>query len=145
MAKERESVSEDINPQTAALIAALASSIAGIAPKPEIKEGDPEYVARQRAEGWYDDFFGKKIFQNAYEANPRGLSEEVRKRASQLTAGAVTLRKGRKVGIFVNGNDITLAYPIKGDAGLINQQHWADFPDLINQLWEAQNAPVPAA
>jgi hypothetical protein len=139
MGKERESATEEVNPQTAALIAALSASIAGITPKPEIKEGDPEYVARQRAEGWFDDFFGKRIFQNGYESQARGIPEDVRKRASQLKAGAVTLRKGRKVEVSVNGDDITLHYPIKGDAGLINQQHWADFPDLINQLWEAQN------
>jgi hypothetical protein len=134
----REST-EDVNPQTAALIAALASSIASIAPKPEIKEGDPEYVARLKAEGFYDDFFGKTIYQNAYEANPRGQSEQTRRRASELKAGSYTLRKGRKVEVLVDGNTIVLGYKIKGDAGMINAQSWSSFEDLINQLWEQQN------
>jgi hypothetical protein len=139
MAKERESVSEDINPQTAALIAALAGSIASIAPKKEIKEGDPEWVERQTAEGFYDDFYGKTIWQNAYEANPRGQSEQTRRRASQLKAGVHTLRKGRKVEVAVDGSNITLAYKVKGDALMINAQSWDSFEDLINQIWEQQN------
>jgi hypothetical protein len=134
----REST-EDVNPQTAALIAALAGSIASIAPKKEIREGDPEYVARLKAEGFYDDFFGKTIYQNAYEANPRGQSEQTRRRASELKAGTHTLKKGRKVDVIVDGNTITLGYKVKGDGLMINQQSWDSFEDLINQLWEQQN------
>jgi hypothetical protein len=134
----REHVDE-VNPQTAALIAALASSISSIAPKPEIKEGDPEYVERQRAEGWFDDFFGKTVLQNGKEAQARGQSERTRKRASELKSGAHLLRKNRKVEVEVNGNTVALFYPTKGDALLINQQSWENFEDLINQIWEQQN------
>jgi len=128
------------------LLTALASSIQSIAPKKEIKEGDPEYVERMRADGLYDDFFGKKVFQNAYEAEARGLSEEVRRRASELKPGVYMIGQGhkRRVEVSVNGTDITLSYPVKGDNLLINQQHWRDFPDLVNQVWEAMHTPVSA-
>jgi hypothetical protein len=57
---------------------AVAQGIAAIAPRHEIKEGDPEYVARQHEQGWYDDFFGVTVLQNAYEAQARGLRRSKR-------------------------------------------------------------------
>ena len=90
-----------------ALGAAFAQAVAALAPKPELKEGDPEYVARQKAEGWFDDFFGVKVYQNAYEAQARGLSEEVRRRAGQLKPGAYL--KGRvKVEVQGGGEVVRL-------------------------------------
>lgn len=124
-----------------ALAAAIAQGIATIAPKPELKEGDPEYVARQKAEGWFDDFFGKTVYQNAYEAQARGLSEEVRKRTSQLKPG--TYLKGR-VRVEVSGDNIRLLYPVSGDNMMINQSHWRSFDDLINQIWAEMHVGVTA-
>ena len=115
-----------------ALAQAMAQAIAGIAPKPELKEGDPEYVARQQAEGWFDAF-DVPVFQNAYEAEPRGLSEEVRKRASALKPGKYL--KGR-VTVEVNNAGVFLKYPVRGDNMLLNRDHWRDFPDLINKIWD---------
>jgi len=113
----------------------LAAAIAGLQQKPELKEGDPEYTARQRAEGWFDDFFGKKVYQNAYEAQARGLSEEVRRRVSQLQPG--TYLKGRvKVENQANGDIVRILYPVSGDNLMINQTKWRDFSDLVNQIWE---------
>jgi hypothetical protein len=162
MAKERETtVSETgapaLDPTVATMMQAfaaavaagnkdLAASIAALTPKPEIVEGSPEYVARQKAEGWFDDFFGKHVYQNAIEAQARGESEQTRRRASQLTSGVYMIgkNKSRKVEVIVNGEDITLVYPIKGDNLLINQQHWNSFEHLIDQLWDAMHTPVPA-
>jgi hypothetical protein len=66
---------------------ALVQALVGLAPKPEMKEGDPAYRARQQAEGWFDDFFGVTVLQNAYEADARGETEQTRRRASQLKPG----------------------------------------------------------
>jgi hypothetical protein len=115
--------------------AAVAQGIAAIAPRHEIKEGDPEYVARQKAEGWFDDFFGVKVWQNTYEAQARGLSEEVRRRASQLKPGNY-IKNRVTVEVSPNGQEVRLCYPIKGDNMLINRDYWRDFPDLVNKIWD---------
>jgi hypothetical protein len=112
--------------------AAVAQGIAAIAPRHEIKEGDPEYVARQQAEGWFDTF-EVPVYQNAYEAQARGLSAEVRYRASHLKPG--TYIRGR-VRVEVNNQGVHLKYPVSGDNMLINRDYWRDFPDLINQIWD---------
>lgn len=112
---------------------ALAAAIASLAPKPDLKEGDPEYVARQKAEGWFDDFFGKTVYQNAYEAQARGLPEETRRRTSQLKPGKYL--KGR-VTVEVNGDAVRLLYPISGDNMMINLGHWRSFEDLIDKIWD---------
>lgn len=132
MAREQEQpATVDMN----ALAAAIAQGIASVAPKPELKEGDPDYVARQRAEGWFDDFFGVTVYQNAYEAQARGLSEDVRKRASQLKPG--TYIKGRvTVTVENNGMAVRLSYPVKGDNLQKNRDYWKDFPDLVNKIWD---------
>jgi hypothetical protein len=127
---------------TDALASAIAQGIATIAPRHEIKEGDPEYVARQHAEGWYDDFFGVTVLQNAYEAQARGLSEETRRRASQLRPGAYI--KGRvKVTVEQNGTLVRLSYPVKGDNLQNNRDHWSSFTDLIDKIW-AEMGPTAA-
>src|SRR6185295_604907 len=113
---------------------ALVKALVDLKPKPELTEGSPEYIARLKAEGFHDDFFGKTVYQNAYEAQARGLPEEVRRRASQLVAGKYL--KGRvTVDVQHNGDVIRLSYPVKGDAMMQNQAIWKDFSDLVNQLW----------
>jgi hypothetical protein len=135
MAKEREAAETPVLVDANAMAAAIGQAIGAFAPKKEIKEGDPEWVERMRAEGWYDDFFGVTILQNAYEAQARGLSEEVRKRASQLKDG--TYIKGRvRVSVEDGGSTIRLSYPVKGDNRLINQQYFSDFSDLVNKIWD---------
>ena len=111
-------------------------------PPREIKEGDPEWVERMQKEGFYDDFFGVTVLQNAYEAQARGLSEETRRRASQLKDGSYI--KGRvRVSVEKGGAIVRISYPIQGDNRLINQEHWKNFPDLVNQIWDEMHA-VPA-
>lgn len=123
---------------TNAVLAQLAQSIDGLRQKPELREGDPEYVARQRAEGWFDDFDGGiKVYQNAYEAQARGLSEEVRYRAAHLKPGVYL--KGR-VRVEVDNQGVHLKYPVKGDAMLINRDYFRDFSELVNKVWEEGEA-----
>jgi len=138
MAKEKETeiASADLNPQMAALIQALSTSIQGIAPAKVITEGDPEYRARQEAEGWFDAF-DVNVYQNAYEAQARGETAEVRYRAARLKPGKYI--KGR-VTVEVDANGVHLLYPVKNDAMMINQQHWSSFGDLINKIWAEQEA-----
>ena len=129
---------------TNALASAIAQGIATIAPPRELKEGDPEYVARQRAEGWFDDFFGVTVYQNAFEAQARGLSEETRRRTSQLTAG--TYLKGRvTVSVEANGSIVRLLYPVSGDNMMKNMRLWSSFEDLITQLWAEMHPEAVSA
>lgn len=122
------------------LAAAITQGIASIQPAREIKEGDPEYVARQRAEGWFDEF-PNKVFQNGYEAQARGLSEEIRHKAAHLKPGSYL---GGRVKVEVGQNNARyLHYPTKGDAMLINQSKWSSFEDLISKIWNESQA-VPA-
>lgn len=114
---------------------AVAQGIAAIAPRKELKEGDPEYVARQKAEGWFDTFDGGvTVLQNTYEAQARGLSEEVRYRAAHLKPGQY-LKNRVTVTVESNGAIVRLSYPVKGDNMLINRDHWRSFEDLITQIW----------
>lgn len=126
-----------------ALATAIAAGIATLAPKPELKEGDPEYVARQHAEGWFDDFDGGiKVFQNAYEAQPRGLSKDVRYRAAHLKPG--TYIRGR-VTVEVDGQGVHLKYKVSGDAMLINRDYFKDFSEMINLIWAEMSPAVEMA
>jgi len=109
----------------------LAESIQALAPKPVITESSPEYRARMEAEGFYDQF-EKPVFQNAYEAQARGLSKEIRHRASNLKSGKYL--QGR-VEVVADNAGVHIMYPVKGDNMMINQTKWSDFPDLINKIW----------
>lgn len=133
------------------LSAAFAAALQSVKPEKEIKEGDPEYKARQQAEGWFDTFLdadGKPItvYQNAYEADARGLSLEVRQRAGTLKPGRYTIGRGQKrdVTVEVNGQGVTLKYAVSGDNMLRNTMAFTDFSDLINQLWDRMHEPVTA-
>jgi hypothetical protein len=131
---------------TTQLAAAIAAGIATIAPKPEMKEGDPEYVAKQKAEGWYDFFTDDQgrqvtVLQNAYEAEPRGLPEDVRMRAARLRPGSY-IKNRVKVTVERDGAIVRLSYPIKGDEGLKNMQHWSSFEDMISKIWAEMHPAV---
>lgn len=114
--------------------AALAQGIAATQPPRELREGDPEYVARQQAEGWFDTF-EKPVYQNAYEAQARGLSPEVRWRAARLVSGKYL--RGR-VTVEADDTSVRLKYPVSGDAMLINRDYFRDFSDLITKIWDEQ-------
>ena len=121
-------------------VAATLDQLQQNAPKREIKEGDPEYTARQKAEGFYDEFDGGvTVLQNAYAAQARGLSEEVRYRAAHLKPGSY-LKNRVKVTVESDGRIVRLSYPVKGDAMLINRDHWSSFSDLIQKIWTEMQA-----
>ena len=120
--------------QTVIDVDALVKALADLKPKPEITEGSPEYIARLKAEGFQDDFFGKTVYQNSYEAQARGLSSDTRKKASELRPGKYL--KGRvTVELQQNGDIVRLPYPVSGDHMMKNQALWRDFSDLIAQIW----------
>ncbi len=140
MARERDEITVTNDSLATAMGAAMAQALRAVVPPREIKEGDPEYVARLHDEGFYDSF-DVPVYQNAYEANPRGLSEETRKRASTLKPGKYL--KGR-VNVEVDGGGVHIKYPVSGDNMMKNLALWRDFPDLVNQIWAEMNAPVSA-
>lgn len=119
-----------------ALAAAITAGIAATAPRREIKEGDPEYVARQQAEGWFDTF-EVPVFQNAYEAQARGESAQTRYRASHLKPGKYL--HGRVV-VEVDKIGVHIKYPVSGDNMMKNQALWHSFADLIDKIWAEQDA-----
>ena len=129
---------------TTQLADAFAAAMRQVQPKVELKEGDPEYVERQRKEGWFDDFDGGvKVLQNAYEAQPRGLSEEVRFRAAHLKPGSY-IKNRVKVTVENDGAIVRLSYPVKGDAMMMNQTYWTSFEDMIQKIWAEMHTPVVA-
>lgn len=124
----------------AALGAAIAAGITAAQPK-VIKEGDPEYTERLKAEGFFDEF-ERPVIQNGYSAQPRGLSEQTRHRASNLKSGKYL--SGR---VFVenNGRAVFINYPTsKIDDRFKNQTLWHDFSDLVDKMW-AEMHPSAAA
>jgi hypothetical protein len=125
---------------TTQLAEAFAAAMRSVAPAKEPKEGDPEYVARQHEMGWFDTF-EVPVFQNAYEAQARGLSAETRHRASNLKPGKYL--KGR-VTVEVSNAGVHIKYPVSGDNLMKNMALWRDFPDLIDQLWAEQPGPTAA-
>lgn len=131
----------DMNAFAGVLAQAIAQAQSIYQPR-EIKEGDPEFVARQQAEGFFDRF-ERPVYQNGKESEPRGETAETRHRASNLKSGTYFLT-GRKVIVEANDKGVWLHYPTKGDAMMINQNHWRSFADLINQIWDQMHAPVPA-
>lgn len=136
---EKQPVLVDAN----ALASAFMQAAEGLRPKVELTEGSPEYQARLREEGFMDDFFGVKVFQNGYEAQARGIPEETRRRVGQLKPGKYL--KGRvTVDIHQNGEVVRLLYPTTGDNMMKNQALWKDFPDLVNQIWNEQQATSAA-
>lgn len=140
--KERMAVQND----TEKLLSALVTSIADLKPKPEIKEGDAEYEAIKRAEGFYDEF-EIPVYQNAYEAQARGLSKEIRDRAVKLRNGRyikTVQNPGGRVEVSNNGKEVVIAYPVSGDNMMQNTQHWSSFSDLINKIWDEMHAAVQA-
>jgi hypothetical protein len=125
--------------------AAVAQGIAAIAPRKELKEGDPEYTARLQAEGFYDTFDGGVIvLQNTREAQARGLSAEVRSRAAHLKPGSY-IKNRVKVTVENDGAIVRLSYPVSGtNDALINQSHFSSFEDLITKIWQEMHATVAA-
>ena len=118
--------------------AAVAQGVSALAPKPQIVEGSPEYTARLKDEGLYDEF-EVEVYQNGYQAQARGLSEQTRHRASHLTQGRYIKTakdpQGRvRVDVDAKGH-VFINYPTKGDGMLLNTSYWRDFPDLIDKLW----------
>jgi hypothetical protein len=139
MAKEQEQT-VSVNDLASAFSAALAS----VKPAKVIAEGDPEYTERLKAEGFYDFFDNNvKVYQNAYEAQPRGLSEEVRYRAAHLRPGSY-IKNRVKVTVENDGAVVRLAYPVSGDAMLINRDYFSSFSDLVNKIWDEMHATVAA-
>lgn len=104
----------------------------------EIKEGDPEYTERLKAEGFYDEF-PHPVIQNGYEAQARGLSKEVRERAGNLKTGRYL---GGRVTVDVDSRGaVHIKYPnSKVDDRFKNLALWMDFEDLVNKIWAEMSA-----
>jgi hypothetical protein len=122
--------------------AAIAQGITATQPAREPKEGDKEYVAMQEAQGWFDDFDGGVVvLQNAYEAQARGLSADVRFRAAHVKPGSY-IRNRVKVTVENDGRIVRFSYPVKGDAMLMNRDYFSSFEDLVNKVWAEMHTPV---
>jgi len=131
----------DPNVLGAAIAAGIKLGIAEIN-KPEMREGDPEYTARLKAEGFYDEF-EKPVIQNGYAAQARGLSEETRHRASNLKSGKYL---GGRVSVDADGHRIYINYPTsKVDDRFKNMTLFTSFEDLIDKVWAEMHAAAAVA
>lgn len=111
------------------------------APPNEPGFGHPEYQARLREEGFFDQF-AVKVWQNGKMAEARGLRKDTIERAAKLTPGTYAV-KGIRVDVAVDGRgEVYLSYP---SATMTDRMKFAgavrNFDDLIDQLW-AQMHPA---
>ena len=130
----------DPNVLGAAIAAGIKLGIAEIN-KPEMREGDPEYTARLKAEGFFDEF-EKPVVQNGYSAQARGLSEQTRMRASNLKSGKYL---GGRVSVEADGHRIYINYPTsKVDDRFKNMTLFTSFEDLIDKIWAEMHQATAA-
>lgn len=130
----------DANDLGAAIAAGIQTGIAQMN-KPPLKEGDPEYTERLRAEGILDEW-EKPVFQNGYAADPRGESKETIEHASRLAPGKYI---GGRVRVDVTPHGVFLNYPtVSLDDRFKNMKLWTSFGDLIGKIWAEMHARTAA-
>ncbi len=96
--------------------------------------GDPAYQERLKAEGHFDTF-PTPVFQNGREAEARGIPDEIRQKASQLTSGTFI---GGKVTVERNDKVVHLKYKSMTVEDRMRQP-WKDFSDLVTMIWSEQH------
>lgn len=144
MAATKEAPVTTTTDPNAAMAAAIAEGIrSGIMQmnKPQIKEGDQEYEERLRAEGIRDEW-EKPVFQNGYEADPRGESKETQHRAVRIATGSYI--NGR-VHVDNTPRAVFFRYPtVSVDDRMKNKDLWRSFGELVDKLWAEMHARTAA-
>jgi len=97
--------------------------------------GDPAYQDRLRAEGHFDTF-PKPVFQNGREAEPRGLSQEIREHAANLRGGKYW---NGLVTVEATEKSVHLLYKAVTIEDRMRQP-WKSFEELIEHIWTEQHA-----
>lgn len=105
-------------------------------PVKDVNFGDTDYQARLRAT---TSTLRRPAFQNGFEVNPSGLSDEVLDRLAQLQPGTYL---GGVVRVAVDGQDaIHLIYKNKTvEQRFANERLFGSFSALVNTIWAEQGA-----
>jgi len=147
--KQTETTETPREPNMADLMAMFAQTMAqqtavlgklGENTKPyEPAFGDPAYQERLRAEGHFDTF-PLPVYQNGREAEAKGLSAEIRERASGLRAGTY-LKTKVKDGVTVERTDkmVHLKYRSQKIEDRMAQP-WRNFEELVTMVWDEMHA-----
>jgi hypothetical protein len=106
----------------------------------EVNFGDTDYQARLRAE---TKVLKRPAFQNGYEVNPSGLSDEVIERLANLKPGSYI---GGVVKVAVEGESIHLIYKNRtADQRMALNAKFSSFSDLVNKIWAEMHPQADAA
>lgn len=108
------------------------------APPNEPGFGHPDFQARLREEGFFDEF-AKPVYQNGKEAQARGLKPETIERAPKLKPGRYL---GGLVDVAKDHRErVHLLYAYVRDRDrMIFEKKVRDFDDLIDQIWTEMHA-----
>lgn len=134
-----ENVDGGVNEVLGAILKQNADLMAQLVANQPIKvitQDSPEFQNLLRDQGYFDTF-PKPVYQNGYECEARGLSEDVRTRAANLTPGTYTI-KGVTVVVEPSANGgVHLKYRSRSvEDRMKYAAAWSDFSDLVNTLWD---------
>ncbi len=109
-------------------------------PPREVQFGDPDYQAKLRAER---KVLKRPAFQNGFEVNPSGLSDEVIDRLANLAPGAYL---GGRVRVAIENDAVHLIYKNREiEHRMANDRLFSSFSDLVNKIWAEMPKQTAAA
>jgi len=109
-------------------------------PPREVQFGDPDYQAKLRAER---KVLKRPAFQNGFEVNPSGLSDEVIDRLANLAPGAYL---GGRVKVALENDAVHLIYKNREiEHRMANDRLFSSFSDLVNKIWAEMPKQTAAA
>lgn len=148
---QRTTTENDIHPeQMAAAILELARSIGGreellhetldklrgAQPERVISFGDVEYQAKLREA---NKPFPRPVYQNQFEANPSGLSDETLQKVGELVPG--TFLGGHVTIEAVQNNGIVFRYKTRSvEQRMANERVFRSFTELVEKCWQERHA-----
>jgi len=107
----------------------------------DIQYGDQDYQEKLKRE---TKVLKRPAFQNGFEVNPSGCSDEVIDRLSKLAPGTYL---GGAVRVAIDGNDgVHLIYKNKTvEQRMANERLFGSFSELVNKIWAEMMPQTTAA
>lgn len=129
----------DMEQLGATIGAAITDGIAAIAPPKEIGYGHPEYQARLKQEGVFDEFV-VPVYQNGKPAQARGLKPETLQGVGALRPGVYQVLGGKVEVALDQKGRVHLFYP---HAKVEDRMRFSpDFDALVAALLAAQGPAI---
>jgi hypothetical protein len=126
----------------AAILETLTDNLAALRssqPRREINFGDQDYQEQLRAER---QTLKKPAFQNGFEVNPSGLSDETIDRLANLTPGVYA---GGLIRVATDNDAIHLIYKNKTvEQRMAFGQRFPSFTAMVNAIWDEQQRSAAA-